>query len=41
LGERPEEARQVLAAIQQNKFARLCRLGAFDGEGLTFFVRAR
>jgi hypothetical protein len=41
LGERPEEARQVLAAIQQSKFDRLCRLGAFDGEGMTFFIRAR
>jgi hypothetical protein len=41
LGERPEEARQVLAAIQQNHFDRLCRLGAFDGEGMTFFVRTR
>jgi hypothetical protein len=41
VGERPEEARQVLAAIQQNHFDRLCRLGAFDGEGMTFFVRSR
>jgi hypothetical protein len=41
LGERPEEARQVLAAIKQNHFDRLCRLGAFDGEGMTFFVRSR
>jgi hypothetical protein len=41
LGEKQEEARQVLAAIQQNRFDRLCRLGAFDGDGMTFFVRSR
>jgi hypothetical protein len=41
VGERQEEARQVLTAIQQNHFDRLCRLGAFDGQGMTFFVRSR
>jgi hypothetical protein len=38
-GDRPDEARQMLAAIQRYRFDRLCHLGSPEAEGLTLFVR--
>jgi hypothetical protein len=38
LGESAADAHQLLAAIQRNKFDRLCRVGP-EPEGMTFFVR--
>ena len=36
-----EEARELEAAIQQYRFDHLCRIGNAQGQGMTFFVRAR
>ena len=42
LGERPEEAKQLLETIQRNKYDRLCQVGKAEGkEGVTFLVRSR
>ena len=41
LGERQEDARQMLATMQKLQCDRLCRLGTADGKGMTFLVRAR
>jgi hypothetical protein len=41
LRDKPEEAKQLLEAIQRNHFDRLCRVGPDDDHGLTFFVRSR
>jgi hypothetical protein len=38
-GTRPDEARQMLQAIRQYHFDRLCQFGVPDGEGLTLLVR--
>jgi hypothetical protein len=41
LRDKPEEAKQLLEAIQRNRFDRLCRLGPDEEHALTFFVRSR
>lgn len=41
LGERQEDARQVLEKMRKLQCDRLCRLGTADGKGMTFLVRAR
>jgi hypothetical protein len=42
LGERQEQAKALLDAIQRNKFDRLCQLGnAEAGEGVAFLVKSR
>lgn len=41
LRDKPEEAKQLLEAIQRNRFDRLCRLGPDEDHALTFFVRSR
>ena len=40
-GERQEEAKNLLEAIQRNKFDRLCKLGDPEKEVMTFLVRSR
>jgi hypothetical protein len=40
LGESAADAHQLLAAVQRNRFDRLCRVGPAP-EGMTFFVRVR
>ncbi len=41
LGDKPEEARQLLELIQRHKFDRLCRVGEAEEGGMTFLVRSR
>jgi hypothetical protein len=41
LGQRQEEAQQLLEVIKRNHFDRLCRLGEWAPQGLTFLVRSR
>jgi hypothetical protein len=41
LGDRPEQAQQVLEVIKRNHCDRLCRLGGDGAEGMTFLVRSR
>jgi hypothetical protein len=41
LGNKLDEARQLLELIQQQKFDRLCHVGAHDDGGMTFLVRSR
>lgn len=41
LGEKPDEARQLLELIRQLKFDRLCRVGSAQDGGMTFLVRSR
>jgi hypothetical protein len=41
LGDKPDEARQLLELIQQHKFDRLCRVGSLGDGGMTFLVRSR
>ena len=40
-GDKPEDARALLQAIQRHHFDHLCRIGHGDGQPLTFLVRAR
>jgi hypothetical protein len=39
LGEKPDEASQLLETIKQHKFDHLCRIGTAAGPGWTFLVR--
>jgi hypothetical protein len=41
LGDKPEEARQMLEVIQRHKFDTLCHLGASEDEGVNFLVKTR
>ncbi len=41
MGERQEDAWQVLQTMRRLQCDRLCRLGTADGKGMTFLVRAR
>lgn len=41
LGEHGDEARKLLRTIQQQQCDRLCRIGAGQSPGLTFFARTR
>ncbi len=41
MGEKQEDARQVLETMRKLQCDRLCRLGTADGKGMTFLVRAR
>jgi hypothetical protein len=41
LGDKPDEARQLLELIRQQKFDHLCRLGSPQDGGMTFLVRSR
>jgi hypothetical protein len=41
MGDKAEEANQVLDLIRRQQADRLCRLGAADGRGMTFLVRSR
>jgi hypothetical protein len=41
LGEKPDEARQLLELIRQHKFDRLCHVGSAQDGGMTFLVRSR
>jgi hypothetical protein len=41
MGDKAEEANQVLDLIRRQQVDRLCRLGAADGRGMTFLVRSR
>jgi len=41
LGQRAEEAQQLLEVIKRNHFDRLCRLGEGAPQGMTFLVRSR
>ncbi len=41
MGERREDARQVMETMRRLQCDRLCRLGTADGKGMTFLVRAR
>lgn len=38
LGERPEDARQLLDWIERHKVDRLCRVTTRDGQGMLFFI---
>ena len=40
-GDKPEEAKQAMQAIKQQKFDTICRVGASDAPGMTFLVRTR
>jgi hypothetical protein len=41
LGQREDEARQLLQIIRRHKFDRLCQIGQQPGHCLTFFTRSR
>jgi hypothetical protein len=41
LGDKPDEARQLLELIRQHKFDRLCHVGLSQDGGMTFLVRSR
>jgi hypothetical protein len=41
LGDKPDEARQLLELIQLHKFDRLCRVGSAEQGGMTILVRSR
>jgi hypothetical protein len=41
MGDKAEDASQVLEMIRNHQVDRLCRLGATDGRGMTFLVRSR
>jgi hypothetical protein len=41
LGDKPDEARQLLELIQMHKFDRLCHVGSPEQGGMTFLLRSR
>jgi hypothetical protein len=41
LGDKPEEARQMLEVIQRHKFDTLCHLGGGEEEGMNLLLRSR
>ena len=41
MGDKAEDANQVLEIIRHQQVDHLCRLGTTDGRGMTFLVRSR